>query len=76
MTNKTLEMKPKQRRDEIKRLLHLLTDENREVFNRMYSPQDLDRDIDAVVDAMPAKQLSWALSQCKSSYHRIFNILR
>lgn len=69
-------MTPKQKRTEIKRILHLLTDENREVFKRMYSPTDFSKDIDYVVDDMPAKQLSWALSQCESSYHRIFKLLQ
>jgi hypothetical protein len=68
-------MTPKQKRTEIKRLLHLLSQENREVFNRMYSPDDLDKPTDDVVDAMPAKRLSWALSQCQSSYYRIFKLL-
>lgn len=68
-------MTPKQKRTEIKRLLHLLSQENREVFNRMYSPDDLDKSTDEVVDAMPAKRLTWALSQCQSSYYRIFKLL-
>ena len=68
-------MTPKQKRTEIKRILACLTDENREVFKRMYSPMDFDKDINYVVDDMPAKQLTWALSQCENSYHRIFQIL-
>ena len=68
-------MTPKQKRTEIKRLLHLLSQENREVFNRMYSHDDLDRPVDEVVDNMPSKKLSWALSQCQSSYYRIFKLL-
>jgi len=68
-------MTPKQKRTEIKRLLHLLSQENREVFNRMYSHDDLDRPVDEVVDNLPSKKLSWALSQCQSSYYRIFKLL-
>jgi hypothetical protein len=32
--------------------------------------------IDFVVDDMPAKQLTWALSQCQQSYYRIFELLK
>lgn len=45
------------------------------IFKRMYSHNDLDKDINLVVDAMPAKQLDWALQQCKNTYYRIFKIL-
>jgi hypothetical protein len=69
-------MTPKQKRTEIKRILHLLTDENREVFKRMYSPMDFGKDINYVVDDMPAKQLTWALSQCQQSYYRVFELLK
>jgi hypothetical protein len=66
-----------QRRTEIKRLLSLLEDSNREVFNRMYSsPVDITQDVNVTVDRMPAKQLSWALTQCQNSYHEIFRILK
>jgi hypothetical protein len=68
-------MTPKQKRTEIKRILHLLSPKNREVFNRMYSPNDLAKPTDEVVDNMPAKRLSWALSQCQNSYHHIFKLL-
>jgi hypothetical protein len=69
-------MTPKQKRAEIKRILHLLSPKNREVFNYMYSPYDLGRPTDEVVDNMPANRLSWALSQCQSSYYRIFELLK
>jgi hypothetical protein len=68
-------MTPKQKRSEIKRILSKLDESNRLVFKRMYSHTDLDRDIDQVVDSMPARQLDWALQQCKNSYHQIFKIL-
>ena len=67
---------PKQKRAEIKRILYLLSEENREMFNRMYSPQDIDREVSETVDSMPAKQLSWALQQCQNSYHRIFKVIK
>jgi hypothetical protein len=68
-------MTPTQKRTEIKRILHLLEDKNRMVFKRMYSHLDLDKDIDTVVDDMPAIQLNWALQQCQTTYHEIFKIL-
>lgn len=64
------------RREEIKRILRLLDDRNQIVFMRMYSHKDLEKDIDQVVDEMPAKQLQWALHQVTASYHRIFQILK
>lgn len=68
-------MTPKQKRTEIKRILSKLEDDNRMIFKRMYSHNDLDKDINLVVDAMPAKKLDWALQQCKNTYYRIFKIL-
>lgn len=68
-------MTPKQKRTEIKRILSKLEEKNRLVFKRMYSHLDLDKDINLVVDEMPAPKLDWALQQCKNSYHEIFKIL-
>ena len=68
-------MTPKQKRTEIKRILSKLEDCNRLVFKRMYSHLDLEKDINLVVDDMPAPKLDWALQQCKSSYHEIFRIM-
>lgn len=69
-------MKPKEKRTEIKRLLHLLEDDHRSVFKRMYSHTDLNKDINYVVDDIPAKKLDWALTQCQNSYYEIFRILK
>lgn len=68
-------MTPKQKRTEIKRILSKLEDGNRMVFKRMYSHGDLEKDINLVVDEMPAPKLNWALQQCKNSYHEIFRIM-
>jgi|AntAceMinimDraft_11_1070367.scaffolds.fasta_scaffold285024_2 hypothetical protein len=68
-------MTPKQKRSEIKRILFKLDDHNRLMFKRMYSNNNLEKDIDLVVDDMPAKQLDWALQQCKNTYYKIFKIL-
>ena len=64
------------RREEIKRILGFLDDHNHLTFVRMYSPKDLTKDINQVVDEMPARQLQWALQQCTASYHKIFQILK
>jgi hypothetical protein len=69
-------MTPKQRRAEIKRILGFLDSGNHRVFMYMYSHTDLDRDINLVVDEMPARQLKLALEQCLASYHNIFKILK
>ena len=69
-------MSAKQRRAEIKRILALLDDCHRRTFTYMYSPYDTTQDINITVDTMPAKQLEWALKQCETSYHEIFNILK
>jgi len=42
----------------------------------MYSYPDLSKDINLVVDEMPAKKLPWALQQCQNSYYAIFQILK
>lgn len=69
-------MTPKQKRAEIKRLLSLLDESNRTIFNRMYSPLDITQDVNITVDSMPAKQLSWALTQCQNSYYKIFKVIK
>jgi hypothetical protein len=69
-------MTSKQRREEIKRLLSRLEPYNQFVFILMYSPKELGKDINLVVDEMPAKKLKWALQQCQNSYHRIFRLLK
>lgn len=69
-------MTPKQRRTEIKRLLELLDESNRNIFNRMYSPQNISRDVNDTVDEMPVKQLQWALTQCQNSYYKIFKVIK
>jgi len=65
----------KHKRSEIKRILSKLDESNRDIFMKMYSHEDLDKDINVVVDELPVKKLDWALQQCKNTYHRIFKIL-
>jgi hypothetical protein len=63
------------KRKEMKRILPKLEQENRNMFNRMYSPDNLDAEVDTVVDQMPDHRVSWALVQVKNSYHAIFTAL-
>lgn len=69
-------MTPKQKRERIKFVLSKLTDGNRSVFMRMYSHNDLTRDINVVVDELPAKRLSWALTQVENTYFKIFRMIK
>ena len=69
-------MTPKQKRERMKFILSKLTDGNRNIFMRMYSPHDLECDINKVIDTMPTKKLKWAYQQCENSYHRIFRIIK
>jgi hypothetical protein len=69
-------MSPKQRRAEIKRLLSLLEEKHHKTFKLMYSHLDTSKDINFVVDDMPAKQLQWALQQCQNSYYTLFKVIK
>lgn len=69
-------MTPKQKRAEIKRILSKLEESNRNVFMRMYSHENLEKNINDVVDGMPTKKLDWALTQVKNTYYHIFKILQ
>lgn len=69
-------MTPTEKRTEIKRILSLLTEENRIVFKRMYSHDQLDKTIETVVDDMPRKNLTWALTQCQNSYYNLFKVIK
>jgi hypothetical protein len=40
-----------------------LPERNQLIFKRMYSHKNLDKPIDAVVDAMPDDKLDWAMMQ-------------
>jgi len=66
----------KKKRDKIKYILSRLEDSNRLMFNRMYSPNDLEQDINITIDNLPNNRVDWALTQCKNSYHQIFTVLR
>ena len=70
-----LRMTSKQKRQEIKRLLSFLSDRHRWIFKQMYA-LDVNQDIDAVVNTMPANQLSVALCQCQNTYHNLFKVIK
>lgn len=65
--NKTLESFA---RDQIKVGLAQLTEQNHHIFKWMYSPRDLTKPINDVVDEMPATQLNWALEQVERSLEK------
>jgi hypothetical protein len=58
-------------RQEIKSGLARCTSAQRLTFMRMYSHQDLSREISVVVDAMPDEKLDWALSQVQRTIQRL-----
>lgn len=69
-------MTPNQKREEIKRLLSLLEDDNRHMFMLMYAGGSTTRDINHVVDSLSTKKLDHALYQCKNTYYKIFKVLK
>ena len=54
-------------RQTIKDGLAKLPESNHKLFKLMYSPNDLNADINDVVDIMPADRLDWAMQQVKRS---------
>ncbi len=60
MFNKTIN---KMIRDKMKELLPLCTDEQRHMFNRMYSPNNLESLMDITVDGMKSDKLNHTMDQ-------------
>lgn len=56
-------VKQLQLRIRIKGLMHKLTEDQQMIFKRMYSHEDLEKDIIKVVDDMDGTKLDWALQQ-------------
>lgn len=54
-------------RETIKEGLAKLNINQKVVFKRMYSPSDLEADINTVVDNMPEEKLNWAMTQVKNT---------
>ena len=57
-------------RSELKKDLAKCTKEQRQIFKRMYSPNDLQAPICLVVDSMPCESLDWAMQQVKGTLIR------
>jgi len=54
-------------RDTPKAGLRQCTEDQKLLFNRMYSPKRLNAPIDEVVDAMDANKLDWAMQQVQGT---------
>ena len=52
-------------RSELKKGLSLCTDNEKNIFSRMYSHKDPKKDINLIVDDMPEDRLDWAMVQVK-----------
>jgi hypothetical protein len=57
-------------REEIKKGLVLLPESWQHTFKRMYSFDNLTKNINDVVDDMPQDKLDWAMQQVKSSLRK------
>jgi hypothetical protein len=58
-------------RDQIKEGLSKLPKSNVKLFKRMYSPDNLNANINDVVDNMPADRLDWAMQQVQRSLDKL-----
>lgn len=58
-------------RETLKAGLRQLPDAWQLTFKRMYSHKDLDKPIEAVVDAMPFEKLDWAMQQVQGSIDKL-----
>lgn len=61
----------KQKRIKLKQLLGSLPASNVDIFKRMYSPNDLGKDINIIVDEMHYSKLDWAISQCENTVKKV-----
>lgn len=61
-------------RTQLKDGLVKLPGNNQLIFKRMYSPGNLDADINDVVDLMPEDKLDWAMQQVQRSLDKLGNI--
>lgn len=58
-------------REELKKGLSQLPDGWHRRFKQMYSPKNLDMDINDVVDKMPEEKLDWAMQQVENSLEKL-----
>jgi hypothetical protein len=56
-------------RDILKDLLSQCTEDQQMLFKRMYSHDDLERDINDAVDQMADDKINWAISQCERTVY-------
>jgi DNA-binding HxlR family transcriptional regulator len=62
-------------REQIKFFLERLSEHNHRVFKLMYSPTDLNKDVNQIVDEIMDWRVPWALAQCKNSYYDLFKMI-
>jgi len=58
-------------RESLKEGLKKLPEKWQLTFRRMYSHEDLEKDISIVVDEMPIERLDWALTQVENSLNKL-----
>jgi len=58
-------------RDTLKAGLAQLPSSNQYVFKCMYSFNNLDKDINDVIDTIPAEKLDWAMTQVQNSLDKL-----
>ena len=61
-------------RNELKSGLGKLPESNQLLFKRMYSHKKLELDINAVIDAMPADKLDWAMQQVQRTLDKLHKV--
>lgn len=55
------------KRKMLKSLLDQCNKNQKNIFNLMYSPKNVDKPIYDVVDEMPEDKLNWAIQQCEKT---------
>lgn len=58
-------------RSTLKAGLAKLSPANHLLFKRMYSPKNLEADINSVVDSMPVEKLDWAMQQVQRTLDKL-----
>jgi hypothetical protein len=48
-----------------------LPEKNHDIFRRMYSHKDLEKDINQIVDDLPEDKLDWAMMQIQRSVDKL-----
>jgi len=57
-------------RNQLKVELALCTEGEQHLFKRMYSPKNLELDIESIVDLMDESKLDWAMTQVKLTLYK------